>query len=302
MNNVDFYHNKKKGTNIYLIFVHIILMVFAACCLLPLILIISISLTEEKQIFLSGYSFIPQKISALAYKYVFFDPRSILHSYAVTAFVTLAGTLLGILLVTSLAYVISRKDYRYSRITTFYIFFTMLFNGGLVPWYILIGKWLGLNNTIFALFVPYLVNAWYVLLMKGFMQNMPLSIVESAKIDGAGELLIFLRIVIPISMPGIATVSLFYLVMYWNDWWLSLLFIENSKLVTLQYLLYKIMNNLDYLNTVTNPAVVSIVKQKLPSLSARMAMCLIVAGPVLMVFPFFQKYFVKGITVGSLKG
>ncbi|WP_246218325.1 carbohydrate ABC transporter permease [Litoribacterium kuwaitense] len=186
--------------------------------------------------------------------------------------------------------------------TTFYIFFTMLFSGGIVPLYILVTQFLHLGDTIWALILPYLVNPFFVLIMKGFMDQVPFEIVESAKIDGAGEWRIFFKLIIPLTTPALATVGLFTSFLYWNDWWLGLLFIDDQDLVPLQLLLYRIMNTIEFLSNNMHSANVSIDMSQFPSLSARMAMAVLVAGPMLFVFPFFQRFFVKGLTVGSIKG
>ena len=276
---------------------------FCLFCIIPMILVISVSFSDDIELTKNGYKLIPAKISLAAYKYIFKHPEQLLNSYMVTIIVTVAGTVLSLLITAVLAYVISRRDYRYKNITTFYIFFTTLFNGGLVPWYILITKYLHLNDKIFALFVPYMVNVFFVLLMKGFLSNLPASIFESAKIDGASEYRIFFRIVIPLSKPGLATIGLFYALLFWNDWMLPLLFINNNNLVSLQYMLYKIMSSIDFISMMTmSRANVSVDFSKIPDYSARMAMCILAAGPMLFTFPFFQKYFVKGLTIGSLKG
>ena len=177
----------------------------------------------------------------------------------------------------------------------------MLFNGGLVPWYIVVTKFAGIGDTIFALFLPYGVSAWFTMLMKGFMQDVPFEIIEAAKIDGGNEFTIFARVVLPLVKPGLATIGLFYAFAYWNDWWLAMLFINKESLVPLQFMLYRNMSNLQFLlNNISSSLAVDM--KQIPTESTRMAMAVLVAGPMLIVFPFFQKYFVKGLTVGSVKG
>ena len=285
------------------ILIHTVLILFSICCILPIILILSISLTNDNEIMKNGYSLIPRKIDLSAYKLIFQSSGQLLHSYFITICVTVIGTICSMWLTTSYAYVISRKDYKYKSFASFYLFFTMLFNGGLVPWFILISRGLHLYDNILVLFIPYLVTPWFVLLMKGFLQDIPSSIIESAKIDGASELKIFTRLIIPLSKPAIATIGIFNVLLFWNDWWLSLLFIENKSLVSLQFLLYRIMSSIDFLTSgIAMNTAVNINTQNIPTLSARMAMCVLAAGPMLFVFPFFQKHFVKGMTVGSIKG
>lgn len=289
---------KSKKANIS---INIILAMVSICFIIPLIYVISVSFSSQQNLSDYGYRLIPKSISLEAYKYIFKSPNLILDAYSISIFVTVVGTLLSLIITAMLSYVISRKSYRYRKITAFIIYFTMLFNGGLVPWYMLISRYLHLRDNIFALIIPYLVNSWFVLLMKGFMQSLPIEMFESAKVDGASENRIFFRIVLPLSKSGLATVGLFIALMYWNDWWLALLFIDNQKLIPLQFMLNRIMSNISFLSSGLSRNI-NIDTSKFPSEAARMAMCALAAGPMLFVFPFFQKYFVKGLTVGSVKG
>lgn len=281
--------------------IHLVFVAVTLCMVLPLLLIVSISLSDETSLIRGGYRFIPEQFSTLAYETVLKQPGQLLSAYGVTIFVTVVGTLLSLLLTAMIGYVISRRDYRYKRITTLYVFFTMLFSGGLVPFYMLITKYLHMKDTLLVLIVPYLLNPFFVMIMKGFLDKVPLEIVESAKIDGAGELRTFLRIILPISTPALATVGLFISFSYWNDWWLGLLFIDNEKLVPLQLLLYRTLNSIEFFASNAQYISGNIDLSQFPSLSARMALAILGAGPMLFIFPFFQKYFVKGLTVGSLK-
>jgi len=282
---------------------HAILLPMVLVCLLPLLLILIVSFTGEKEVLTNGYGFFPATWTVDAYKSVFKAPEQILHAYFVTISATVMGTLLGMLLSSTLGYVISRRDYALARPTAFYVFFTMLFSGGLVPWYILVSQTLHLKDTIFVLFLPYLVVPWFVMLMKAFFQGLPGSLIESAKIDGASEFLIFFRIVLPLSKPMLATISLFFVLMYWNDYWLSLLFIERTNNVSLQFLLYRIMSNIDFLNSALAQQAGGMLNgASRPTITARMALAVVAAGPMLVVFPFFQRFFVRGLTVGAVKG
>lgn len=282
--------------------IHFFFCILSIVTVIPLVLVISISLTDEKSLLNSGYQLFPKVFSSTAYEIVFKNPAQILNAYGITIFVTVCGTLAGLLLTSMVGYAISRKDYRYRRITILYIFFTMLFSGGLVPFYILVTQYLHLKDTVWALVVPYLLNPFYILIMKGFLEKIPGEIFESAKIDGAPETTIFFKIVIPLSAPALATIGLFISFIYWNDWWLGLLFIDNPTLVPLQLLLYRIMSNIDFITSRIDTSAVDIDLSKFPSLSVRMAMAVLAAGPIMFVFPFFQKYFIAGLTVGSIKG
>jgi putative aldouronate transport system permease protein len=275
--------------------------IISAIVVVPLLYLVSISLSSSVDLQKYGYRLLPIKIDLTSYRYLFRVPKEITSAYMVSIVVTAMGTALGLALSSSIAYVISRRDYRYRSITTFYVFFTMLFNGGLVPWYMVMTKILHVQNTIFALVIPYSINAWFTMLMKGFMQKIPFEIVESAKIDGSSELGTFLKIILPLSRPAIATVGLFYAFAYWNDWWLAMLFIDKGSLVPLQFMLYRTMNNLAYLLSTVSTAV-NVDLSRIPGESIRMAMAALAAGPMLIIFPFFQRHFVKGLTLGSTKG
>lgn len=282
--------------------INLILVVCSTFFIIPLLYIVSISFSRELDLTEFGYRLLPMHPNTLAYNYIFSNPKQLINSYMVSIIVTIAGTVLSLLVTAMLAYPMSRKDYRYKNATSFFIFFTMLFSGGLIPWYILITNYLHLKNTLLALILPYCVLPWFVLLMKGFLSALPMEIFESAKIDGSSEMRIFFLIVLPLSKPALATLGLFNLLMFWNDWWLSLLFIDVDKLLPLQYLLYRIMSNLEFLATQAASSGLNFNLKDFPNESARMAICVLAAGPMLFVFPFFQKYFVKGLTVGSLKG
>ncbi len=295
--------NKKSRTHsIFTIVISILLVSFSLLCIIPIVSIISISLSNEADISQYGYKLIPVRLSMTAYEFIFKNPLQILRAYFMSISVTVTGTLLSLLVISMFAYAISRSDFKYRRKLSFYIFFTMLFNGGLVPWYMLISRGLHLRNTFWVLIIPYLTNAWFILLLRTYFQKIPMALIESARIDGSMEIRTFLSIVLPLSKPAIATVGLFITLNYWNDWWLSMLYIENQKLIPLQYMLARMMRDLtELLQNMTEIPSGSSLRQ-FPNESARMAMCILAAGPMLFVFPFFQQYFVKGLTVGAVKG
>jgi putative aldouronate transport system permease protein len=274
------------------------------CVLLivPFILIISISLSNEKQIIELGYSFIPRNFELTAYEYIFKTPKVILSAYNVTTISTVVGTFLSVFLMALIAYPLSKPDFHGRKFISFYIFFTMIFNGGLVPTYILISQYLKLNDTIWVFIIPGLINAWHVFLLRTFFSKLPESIVESALIDGAGEFRIFFSMIIPLSTPVLATVALFGALARWNDWFTAMLYINNDKLLTLQYLLQKILLNIQTLQQQEMAGLSIGTGVDIPSETVRMAMAIVAAGPMLLVFPFFQKYFVQGLTMGSVKG
>lgn len=293
--------NNKSKFKVYKLLIHLIMILFALACVMPILLVAIISFMNEKEIFTTGYTFFPKEYTLAAYKQIFISPKQLINSYTVTIFTTAVGTVLGLWLTASMAYVISRRDYRLRRPLSFYVFFTMLFNGGLVPIYIMIVAWLKINDSYLVLIYPYLCGAFNVILMRGFFQTIPTALIESAKIDGASEMRTFVQLVIPLSKPGLATVGLFIAFSYWNDWFQSLMYTNKPQLISLQYLLVSIMKNIEFLNSAAG-RLMSGSTVELPQYSARMAMCVLAAGPMLFIFPFFQKYFIKGLTVGSVKG
>lgn len=288
---------RRRRTSWGRLFVHGTLILVGIACVIPMILVISISLSEEKALAVQGYSLLPVGFSVSAYTYILKQPGQILQAYGVTVFITAVGTLFGLLISSLLAYAISRKDYHLHGVLSFYVFFTLLFNGGMVPFYILVTRYLGLKDNILALILPYLVTAWYVLILRTSFSQLPMELLDAARIDGAGEWRIFFRIVLPLSKPVLATIGLFYILRYWNDWFLALLFINKQMLFPLQYLLYVLMANINVL--ASNPQTTGI---PIPVQSARMAMAVLAFGPALFTFLLLQRYFVRGITIGGLKG
>ncbi|KRE51570.1 carbohydrate ABC transporter permease [Paenibacillus sp. Soil724D2] len=278
---------------------------FIIVCLLiavPFFLVIAVSVTSENSLLQNGYRFIPKELSLEAFRIVLKTPDLLLKGYGVTIGITVIGTILSLLLTAMTAYPISRRDFHYNRPLTFYIFFTMLFNGGIIPFYILMTQYLHLKNSLMALIIPLMLNPFNIMIMKGYLDKISIEIIESAKIDGSGELRIFFRIVLPLSTPALATLGLFISFAYWNDWFNALLFIDNEKYVPLQLLLVRILSQIEFLaNSPLAEAASKLQFANFPTLSVRMAMAILAGGPMLIIFPFFQKYFVKGITVGSLK-
>ncbi|MBN9390996.1 MAG: carbohydrate ABC transporter permease [Chloroflexi bacterium] len=277
--------------------VHLVLLVLSITALVPFVMLLSASFSTEESLGKNGYGLFPGEFSLDAYKFIFNDVGQIVNSYFITVVVSFGGSSMGLLIMSMLAFALSRRDFKLRRPLAFYVFFTMLFNGGLVPWYILITQYLHLKNTVFALILPYLVVPWFVLLLRTYFAGLPTELFEAAKIDGAGEWRIFFQIVVPLSTPALATVGLFSLLQYWNDWWLALLFIDDRTLYPLQYLLYTIQSNIDALsqNPDLNMGVV------IPTQGVRMAMAVLAIGPIIFAFLFVQRYFVKGITLGGIK-
>jgi putative aldouronate transport system permease protein len=265
--------------------------------LIPLIMILSASFTEEATLINTGYQPIPPKFSLEAYRWLWNDPSMLLNSYGISILVTAVGTVIGVLVMSLLAYVLSQRDFKLRTVLTFIVFFTMLFNGGLVPYYINMSRVLHVKDSLWALILPYLVTPFYVLLLRTYFSAMPKDLSDAARVDGAGEWRIFFQIVVPLSTPALATVGLFTMLQYWNDMYQALLFIENQHLYPLQFTLYKLLVNTQMLNELTVQTGAPV-----PHLSVTMAMAVIAIGPVVFAFLFVQKYFVRGITLGSLKG
>ncbi len=292
--------NKKKKRQLQII-LNLVMILFSIVCIYPVVLMIAISVSDSNSIFQYGYSIFPHKFSLLAYEYIFKNPKRLLTGYEVTMFVSLVGGLFSVIVTSLIAYPLSRNDYGYRKAINFFVFFTMLFNGGMVPTYMVVVNVLHLKDNILALILPYAATAWNILLMRSFFSAVPNDIIEAARIDGAGELRIFMQIVVPLSKPGLASVSFLIVLRYWNDWWLSMLYITDGNLQSLQYKLYTMMKGIE---EIAKDAMVSgtVDVINFPSESARMAMAFLSIAPILFLFPFFQKYLVKGITVGAVKG
>jgi len=280
---------------------YVSLIFLAILCVFPFILVVSSSLTEENKILTDGYQFIPTAFSTEAYSILFKYPDQMIQAYMVTIGVTLIGTLLGLFLTSMTAYALSRKDFKWRNKFSFFFFFTTLFNGGLVPWYLLMVNYLHIKDTLMALVIPMMLNVFYIIVMKSFMGSIPEAIVESAKIDGAGDFKIYARLILPLSKPALATIGLFLALAYWNDWYNALLFISDEKLMPLQYYLYKMLGNMDGMRKAMMGAG-AVVTTSIPSESLKMAMTVVATGPILLAYPFVQRYFVQGLTIGAVKG
>jgi putative aldouronate transport system permease protein len=292
----------KRNGAISKMLINLLFVLISLVCTGPLLLIVSASFTSRPALNANGYTLFPSVFSLDAYRYIFKLPLPLITAYGVTVLVTLTGTVASLLCTSMLAYVIARRDFKYHRLFSFLLLFTLLFSGGMVPSYIMISRYYHLKNTVLALILPYIIIPWHVFLMKGFFMDIPPSLMEAAKLDGAGETTVFFRIVMPISTPALATIGLFCAFTYWNDWWLSLLYIDDPGLNSLQYYLYRIMNNIQFLTSSMQNMSLNIDFSQLPGETARMALCVLAVGPMLFIFPFFQKYFVRGLTVGAVKG
>lgn len=275
---------------------------FALLCLIPFYLIIVASFTDEMYLIRKGYPFLPQleALSTAAYELCLKNPETIFRAYGITIFTTVVGTFLSVFLSTMTGYVLSRQDFQWRDKISFYFFFTTLFNGGLVPWYLLITRYLNLKNNILALILPMLFSVWNMIIAKTFMKGIPQSITESGTIDGATDFKIFFRLILPLSKPLLATLSLFSAIAYWNDWYNCMLFISNDKMFTLQYYLQRMLGSASAMRMVAEKS--GMAMDSVPLSSMQMAMTVIATGPIILLYPFIQKYFVKGLTIGAVKG
>lgn len=280
--------------------VHIVLILYSIICLIPFVLIISASFTDEIALNANGFTLIPSEFSTLAYEYVFRSPIALVRAYGVSVFITVATVIFGLLCMGMIGYVLSRPNCVFRKPLAFIVFFTMLFSGGMVPSYIIMTQTLHLRNTLASMILPWCMNAFYVIMMRTFFQQLPSPLFEAAKIDGASELKIFFSIAVPISKPVFVTVGFFLALGKWNDWYSPLLYITEEKLYPLQYLLYKIQLNIKgLLQAMEHGYVVN--ATSIPGDNLMMAMAVLAAGPMLFVFPFFHKYYASGLTLGAIK-
>lgn len=279
-----------------------LLLLFAIICVLPFWLVLSGSLTGEAEIMAYGYGLFPKKVDFTAYKILLNDAGRILNGYKISLIVTVLGTALSVFVVALAAWPISQERVKYHSFLNFFVLFTMLFSGGMVPWFIVCRNMLHLTDSIWALILPYLANAWYIFLVRNYYKGIPSELVEAAKIDGAGEYRIFFRIIFPLAKPVIATISLFACLNYWNDWWLGIMLIDDVNMQPLQLLLRTITSNIQFLSSAGNVNAVAQAAGSIPSEGIKMATCIVTIGPIILVYPFVQKYFVKGIMVGAVKG
>ena len=284
---------KNKSLNIVL---HIFFIIFCILCIIPVLMALSASFSSESAIVSHGYSILPKEISLDGYRYVFSSGYSILSTYAVTIITVLLGVVFGVLATAMYGYVISRKDFEHGK------FFTQLFSGGMVATYIINTQALHLSNSPVILIVACAFSSWNVLVLKAFFSSsVPFSIIEAGTIDGANEYKIFFQLVMPISLPGIATIALFITLDKWNDWMTPMLYITDKRLYTLSFLLQTMLTNIQQMLEDAQSSGVASNMEKIPSESARMALCMVALGPMLVIYPFFQKYFIQGMTIGSVK-
>ncbi len=292
---------KKKNNHQYIL--NIVLILLCVIVIAPMVLLVSVSLSSEADIVEHGYSFIPRKIDFTAYKFVFENPGVIIQAYKVTIIYSIVGMVLSVLCMAMMAYMLSVRILKGRSVIALILYFTSLFGGGMVANYLVYTQLYGLGDTIWMYIVPGLISPWYVFMIRTTMQAIPEEISESAFMDGASEYRIFFQMILPLSKPVLATIALFTFLGKWNDWNTSMIYINNPDLMSLQYQLQRILQNITALQQAEQSGMgASLDLSEIPTETVRMAMAVVVAGPALVVFPFFQKYFTKGLTVGSVKG
>lgn len=280
---------------------YVTITLFALFCLLPFLLMISASLSSESEITRTGFGLLPKGFSLKAYDYIFQAPRQLVGSYIVTIVMTVAGTAIGLFVIAMTGYALNRKDFPFRHYISFFIYFTTLFSAGLAPTFLWVARDLGLRDNYLAVFLQLLMTPWLIILMMNFMRTVPYEIIESGKIDGAGDFRIFAQLCLPMMKPALATIGLFLALGYWNEWYLSSLYLGSGvEFKPLQYHLYNLINTANALRNSVAGANVSIAD--LPSNTLKMASAVVATGPILLLYPFIQKYFVSGITIGAVKG
>jgi putative aldouronate transport system permease protein len=271
-------------------------------CVLPFILIVVSSFTSESALMRNGYSFFISEFSAEAYRLAFKSPQRILWAYRNTVLVTVVGTTISIVISCMTGYVLQRKDFAARNRFSFFFFFTTLFNGGLVPWYILCTRYLHFKNSYSALLLPLMFSVWNMIIAKSYMTGIPHEITESAKIDGANDIMIFAKLIFPVCKPLVATLGLFSALAYWNDWYNSMLFVTADEKMSLQYFLQQMLNSIQALKLIASQGGTVNASASLPQETMKMAMTVITTGPIILLYPFVQRYFVKGLVIGAIKG
>ena len=283
--------------------VHLFVIVFSFICLYPFLMVVGGSLMTNSEVMNGGFRVFPKEPTLASYKMLLGNGNLILNGYKITITVTVVGTFLAVVVNGMMGYVLSRRNMAGRRILNLYVLLTMLFSGGMVPWYMICTKYLHLQNSIWALIVPSIVGAWNIYLIRNYFSGIPEELWESGKLDGASEFTIFSRIYLPLGKPVIATVVLFAALGYWNDWWLGLMLIDRTELQPLQMLLRTMMSNIQFLQTMSQQSSeVQALLASVPGDGVKMAMVIVTTGPIILLYPIVQKYFMKGIMVGAVKG
>ncbi|RUS45647.1 carbohydrate ABC transporter permease [Cohnella sp. AR92] len=291
--------SKLKSSPAFTAVSYTIVSIIAFVCLLPFIVLLAGSFSSEGSVLKEGFWFWPKEFSVEAYRYIFRYPDDVLNGYKVSILITVIGTVISLFVSTMAAYVIGRKELKYRNVLSFFLFFTTLFSGGLAPYYIWLSRNLHLSNTYYVLILVPMFNVMYILILRSFIKGaVPEPLIESAKIDGAGDMRIFLQMILPLSKPALASIGLFTALAYWNDWWTAMMFTNKDYLIPLQYLLYKMLSSINLSSQMSQ----YVTNLDAPKETFKLAMTVIATGPMVLIFPFVQKYFVSGITIGAVKG
>ena len=293
-------HNQDRSAKIIKFLSYICITLFALICLFPFLLMISSSLMKESEIVREGFKLIPNELTLNSYRFLLNNPRKMLNAYQVTIFITVVGTLIGLFCMSMAGYVLNRKSFTYRSGVSFFIYFTTLFSGGLVPTYLIMVRTLHLKNSIWAMILPSVISAWSIFLMRNFMKSIPDSLYEVATIDGAGDFRIYWQICLPLSVPALATIGLFSALGFWNEWYNASLYIDSVDKYPLQYYLQKMINSTNVSALIAQGATIE--AKDLPTQSVKMSTAVMATGPIILLYPFVQRYFVSGLTVGSVKG
>ena len=293
---------KLDGADVFIRgFTYVFTSIFALCCLFPFLLIVMSSFATEDSIRRTGFTIWPTEFTTYSYELIFRAPDMMVGSYLVTIAMTLSGTAVGLFVIAMTGYALQRKDFPYRNKISFYIFFTSLFNAGMVPFYLMMVQVYNLRDNYLAVWLPLLMSPWLIILMKNFIKAIPHEITESGKIDGAGDFRIFITLILPTITPALATIGLFIALGYWNEWYNSSLFLTSSvRYKPLQYHLYSIVNKVAALKSSVAGSMVA--TESLPAETLKMATAVVATGPITLLYPFVQKYFVSGLTVGAVKG
>ncbi|MFQ8703341.1 MAG: carbohydrate ABC transporter permease [Eisenbergiella sp.] len=295
-------HHRRRGVDVVVVNVvgYALIGWFALACVIPFYLIIIASFTSDSTLIREGYPLFLKELSLESYHLCLKNPTAILRSYATTIGVTLVGTLMAVLIATMTGYVLSRQDFVWRNKFSFFFFFTTLFSGGLVPWYMMCVRYLNFKNNYLGILLPLMFSVWNMIIAKSFMAGIPSAISESAKIDGANDFVIFVRLILPLSKPLLATLSLFSALAYWNDWYNCMLYVTDENMFTLQYYLQRMLGSAEAMRIVAEKSGLPLTSVPLESM--KMAMTVIATGPIVLLYPFVQRYFVKGLTIGAVKG
>lgn len=292
---------KISSDKLLTVFFYILLTGMTLVCIFPIIFAFIGSLTSEQEVAVKGFALFPETLSLETYQYVFQSQGGkLISAYKNSILVTMIGTAISLFVTVTFAYSISVRNFAFGNKLAFFAYFTMLFNGGMLSWYLICTRYLGIQDSIWAMILPYSMNVFNMYLMRNFFKGLPYELVESAQMDGAGHFRILAQIILPLSKAGIVTIALFYMLQYWNDFYLPLMLINKEEHYTIQYILYKMMSNIQYLAANPSSSVASHII--LPAQTIKMAITCIAIGPIILMYPFIQKHFVKGVTVGALKG